>query len=73
MGPGEIIAIVIVAFFIILAVALLIRNRKKGKKSCGCSGCSGDCVGCAYKDDIVCNGCARKIGPNATEEKPKKD
>ena len=47
MGPGEIIAIVIVALFVALAVALMIRNRKKGKKSCGYPGCSGDCAGCA--------------------------
>ena len=70
MNAGEIIAIVIVAFFVILAVALMIRNRKKGKKCCGCSG---DCSCCGCKDDIVCNRCERKKVPGATEERPHKD
>lgn len=73
MGTGEIIAVVIVAFFVVLAATLMLRNRKKGKKSCGCSGGCIGCAGCANKDEIVCNACARKNGPITTEEKPRKD
>ncbi len=58
MGPGEIIAIVIVALFVALAVVLLVRNRKKGKRICGCPDCSGNCSECAQK--LICSSENRK-------------
>ena len=69
MGPGEIIAVVIVALFVALAVALLVRNRKKGKKICGCPGCSGDCSGCAQK--LICSAekCEKRAENKEIKEK----
>ena len=48
MEPIEIITIIIAVLFVSAVIALTIRNKKKGKTSCGCD-CA-HCKGCAYKN-----------------------
>ncbi len=42
---ATIIVLLIVMFLVVLAVFKLVRDRKKGKSSCGCG-----CSGCPMKD-----------------------
>lgn len=41
MNAVDIILLVVIAGAVCAAAAKLIRNRKKGRCSCGCEGCSG--------------------------------
>lgn len=52
MGTGEIIAVSVLGVWAFFAAVLLIRNRKKGKKT-GCSGCSGNCHECGKSGVFV--------------------
>ena len=46
---GNILVLAMLAAAVVLAVRSILRNRKEGKTSCGCSSgnrCSGQCGGC---------------------------
>lgn len=48
MNAVDIVLLILIAAAFITAMAVCIRNRKKGG---GCSGCCADCRGCAYRND----------------------
>ncbi len=47
MNLATLITGIIVLLIVVLAIRSLIRERRSGKCSCGCSSCSGSCPHCA--------------------------
>lgn len=60
---GNIVVGSIIVLLVVGAVAVLVRNKLRGKSSCGCSGCSG-CRCCHTKTvestDGQCEHCSKK-------------
>ena len=46
MNPSTIIAGAVVLLIIIVLIRSLLKEKKSGKCSCGCSSCSGKCPHC---------------------------
>jgi hypothetical protein len=44
---GTILVSAVLVAVLAVVVFFMIRAKKNGKSSCGCSGCSGNCPGCA--------------------------
>ncbi len=60
---GNLVVGAIIVLLIIGAVAVLVRNKLRGKSSCGCGGCSG--CGCCHTKtveptDDQCKCCSKK-------------
>ncbi len=51
MGPLEIILIVVCSVIVIGAIVAHIIRKKKGKSSCDCGACSGNCSCCHGADE----------------------
>ena len=52
MKPMDVIIIVLTVAFVAYAVIKTIRNKKKGKTSCGCDCGCGSCAGCPQSCEL---------------------
>ncbi|MBQ3459592.1 MAG: FeoB-associated Cys-rich membrane protein [Solobacterium sp.] len=51
MNPASFLAALIVLLIVIVMVRSLIKKKKTGKCSCGCSSCNGTCSHCLSSAD----------------------
>ena len=58
----------LILILIVWTIRKMVRDKKSGGSSCGCSGCSGTCCGCAVSTDFKDN--RAQAGSSASRPEP---